>query len=310
MRHAFVMDPLEGVKPHKDTTYLLMLAARERGHDVFYIDPSTLHLRHDETWASVTKVDVCDDHDCPFESLSTEIVSLATMDIVWIRTDPPFDRGYFYVTLLLDYLPDRVQIINRPATVRDWNEKLAALRYPRFTPHTLVSRRAVDIQAFFSAHERITIKPVDGHGGKGIIFLDHSLSAEDQQSGIERATRGGRHWVVVQEYLPAARDGDKRILLLDGQPLGAILRVHAEDVELNNLDQGGRAINAELDDKDQEICDAISEDLVAHGVRFAGIDVIGGMLIEVNITSPTGLREMSDFDGIRYHHKIIERLER
>lgn len=309
MRHAFVMDPLERVKPHKDTTYFLMLAARERGHDVFYVDPSALHLRHDQAWASATNVDVLDDPDHPFETLSTEIVSLATMDVVWIRTDPPFDRGYFYVTLLLDCLPDRVQIINRPSTVRDWNEKLAALRYPQFTPRTLVSRNSMDIQKFLSAHDRITIKPVDGHGGKGIIFLDNTVSAETREGDIDRATRGGRHWVVVQEYLPAARDGDKRILLLDGKPLGAILRVHAEDGELNNLDQGGRAISAELDHRDQEICDAVKDDLIAYGVRFAGIDVIGGMLIEVNITSPTGLREMSDFDGTKYHHKVIEALE-
>ena len=151
------------------------------------------------------------------------------------------------------------------------------------------------------------MKPVDGHGGKGIIFLDAGEPALSEK--LHSATHEGRHWVVAQQYLPAASDGDKRILLLDGEPLGAILRVHAEGAELNNLDQGGSAQPAELDGRDREICEAMQHDLVRHGVRFAGIDVIGGMLIEVNITSPTGLQEMSRFDKEDYHHRVLESLE-
>ncbi|MGE4659252.1 MAG: glutathione synthase [Arenicellales bacterium] len=307
MRHAFIMDPLERVKPHKDTTYFLMLAACERGHETFYIDPTTLSLHHNEVYASAVKVKVSKDHQHPFVSEPQTSLALATMDTVWIRQDPPFDRSYFYVTLLLDCLPEHVQVVNRPVTVRNWNEKLAALRYPAFTPATLVSRSTQEISQFLKEQERITVKPVDGHGGKGIIFLDAGEPALSEK--LHSATHEGRHWVVAQQYLPAASDGDKRILLLDGEPLGAILRVHAEGAELNNLDQGGSAQPAELDGRDREICEAMQHDLVRHGVRFAGIDVIGGMLIEVNITSPTGLQEMSRFDKEDYHHRVLESLE-
>jgi glutathione synthase len=170
-----------------------------------------------------------------------------------------------------------------------------------------VSRDPVQISEFAKRLGRITVKPVDGHGGKDIVFLD--ADSADLETQLHLATHEGRHWVVAQEYLPAARDGDKRILLLDGEPLSAILRVHAEGAELNNLDQGGTAQPCVLDARDREICDALRQDLTAHGVRFAGIDVIGGLLIEVNITSPTGLQEMSRFDGQAYHHQVIERLE-
>ena len=309
MKHLFIMDPLERVKAHKDTTYFLMLAAHERGHEVYYADPGALFLRHDQVCASVSAVNVYADLKRPFEKKSAETSLLESMDVVWIRQDPPFDRSYFYVTLILDRLPERVQVVNRPSTLRDWNEKLAALRYPSLTPRTLVSRHADEIVHFLSDLSRITVKPVDGHGGKGIIFLDADTSFQSLQKSLDEATHQGQHWVIAQEYLPSARDGDKRILLLDGEPLGAILRVHAEGVELNNLDQGGSAQATTLTDRDNEICNAMREDLIDHGVRFAGIDVIGGMLIEVNITSPTGLQEMSRFDGRDYHHQIIKALE-
>jgi len=299
------MDPLDGVKPYKDTTYFLMLAAHERGHEVFYVDPATLSLRHDEVYATVVKAEVSADHKQPFHCEPQVSCALETMDAVWIRQDPPFDRSYFYVTLLLDQLPAPVQIINRPVTVRNWNEKLAALRYPDFTPKTLVSRSRQEIAGFLQEQKRITVKPVDGHGGKGIIFLD--ADGEGLSEQLDTATREGRHWVVAQQYLPAAHEGDKRILLLDGEPLGAILRVHADGAELNNLDQGGSAQQSQLDQQDWRICEAMR--LVAHGVRFAGIDVIGGMLIEINITSPTGLQEMSRFDGADYHHRVMASFE-
>jgi len=309
MKHAFIMDPLEGVKAHKDTTYFLMLAAQSRGHEVFYVDPGALFLKHNEVFTRASRVNVFANPERPFDVHTTETLALDSMDVVWVRHDPPFDRSYFYVTLILDYLPSRVQVVNRPATLRDWNEKLAALRYPELTPRTLVSRRVAELADFLSDQHRITVKPVDGHGGKGIIFLGKNTPQELLYQQLSEATHGERHWVIAQEYLPAARDGDKRILLLDGQPLGAILRVHAEGAELNNLDQGGSAQPAPITERDQEICEAMRRDLVDHGVRFAGIDVIGGMLIEVNITSPTGLQEMSRFDQRDYHLRIIETLE-
>ncbi len=299
------MDPLGSVKPWKDTTYFLMRACVERGHTVGYADPGWLGLRHDELHSRIQWLDVRDDHDAPFTVLADETVPLARADAVWLRTDPPFDRGYLYTTLLLDFLPRATRVINRPQGVRDWNEKLAALVFPRYTPRTLISNSVEEILAFSDQVGRITVKPVDGHGGKGIVFF----SPGDDPSPLEASTRAGRHWVVSQEYLPAAREGDKRILLLQGEPLGAILRVHAEGVELNNLDQGGSAQPTDLTSGDREICAALKPELVSRGIFFAGIDVIGGRLIEVNVTSPTGLQEMSRFAGEPLHHRIVSALE-
>ena len=307
VRHAFIMDPLERVKAYKDTSYFLMLAADQRGHEVFYLNAVDLALDHDRVMASLQRLHVNDDVDNPFAVEPARWQALDEMDVVWIRTDPPVDRSYIYATLLLDLLPESVRVINRPSTIRDWNEKLAALRYPDWTPRTIVSRDSGRIRTFTEKFSRVTIKPIDGHGGSGIIFVTAADSDFDLK--VSEATRRGRHWVIVQEYLEAAHDGDKRILLLDGQPLGAILRLHADGVELNNLDQGGTAVASSLTDQDRAICQALGEDLRAHGVVFAGIDVIGGMLIEVNITSPTGLQEMTRFDGRSYHEEIIASLE-
>ncbi len=305
MKHAFIMNPLENVKAWKDTTYYLMRACVERGHQVCYLDQRSLWLDHNLVKAEVTWVDVHDDMDKPFSFLQSAPINLDETDAVWIRTDPPFDRRYFYTTLLLDNLTDRTRVLNRPSGIRNWNEKLAALHYPEFTPQTVVSNSVDEIKAMAEKHQRITIKPIDGFGGKGIVFY----SLGDDQKIIEAATHQGNHWVIAQEYLPAASEGDKRILLLNGEPMGGILRLHADGVELNNMDAGGTANPTELTKRDLEICVAMKQGLIDQGVFFAGIDIIGGMLIEVNVTSPTGLQEMCRFSNSDYHHQIIAALE-
>ncbi len=305
MKHAFVMDPLDGVKPWKDTSYFLMRACIERGHQVFHLDQTDLFLVHDELYGDLVRLDVRGDVDRPFTVIGRETVPLEWMDVVWIRTDPPFDRRYFYATLLLDCLPPTTRVVNRPEGIRNCNEKLAALKLPDFTPDTLVTHDAGRIVEKARQHGRVTVKPVDGFGGKGILFF----SPGDNPDVLNAATANGRRWVIVQQYLDAARDGDKRILLLEGEPLGAILRVHAKGIELNNMDAGGTPNPAVLDEVDLNICRAIRPLLVEQGVFFAGIDIIGGMLIEVNVTSPTGLQEMTRFDNVDYHHQIVEALE-
>lgn len=301
------MNPLERVKTNKDTSYFLMLAAEQRGHTVFHIDPSQLSVDHNRVMAILTRVQVDEDEGNPFQVLSSEWEYLDTVDVVWIRTDPPVDRSYIYVTLLLDLLPSTVRVINKASTIRDWNEKLVSLRYPEWIPRTLVARDIQSIKGFAQTFPRVTIKPIDGHGGEGIVFA--KATDADFVEKVKLATNNEGHWIIVQQYLESAKEGDKRILLLNGQPLGAILRLHKEGLELNNLDQGGTAVPAFLTDKDKAICEAISNDLQVSGVVFAGIDVIGGMLIEINITSPTGLQEMTRFDGQWYHHDIISSLE-
>ena len=307
MKIAFLMDPLETVKAYKDTTYYLMLAARERGNAVFYFNQSSMQLGNEGLSAEVDFLDVHDSVDKPFSILERRTESIGDMDVVVIRTDPPFDRSYMYSTLMLDRVFPKTLVVNRPSGIRNWNEKLAALHYPELTPETLVSRDVSSILKFLSRHEHITLKPVDGHGGKGIIFL--RTDSKEQSEKIEQITRNGSHWIIAQEYLSDAKRGDKRILLVNGEPIGAVLRVHAEGQELNNLDQGGEAVPDELDDRDYEICEAIKRGLVEQGIFFCGIDVIGGKLIEVNVTSPTCLQELCQFSGIAHHHNIIEKLE-
>jgi glutathione synthase len=305
MKHAFIMNPLDAVKAYKDTSYFLMLACVQRGHAVCHLDQRDLWLDHDRLHGRICWLDVNDDHDNPFTVIRSENIAMESLDAIWVRTDPPFDRTYFYTTLLLDYLPASTRVINRPSGIRNWNEKLAALHFPEFTPHTLVTNHVDDIRDMAGKFNRITIKPVDGFGGKGIIFF----SMGDDEGQLLETTHQSRHWVVVQEYLPAATEGDKRILLLDGKPLGGILRVHAEGVELNNMDAGGTANPTKLSQRDLEICAAVKAGLIEQGVIFAGIDIIGGMLIEVNVTSPTGLQELCRFSGIDYHHQIVAALE-
>ena len=307
MKFVFIMDPLDGVKAHKDTSYFLMLAAHQYDHTVYHLDQDDLFLQHDQVMATVTTVDVHENHDQPFTEHDSGQINLADVDVIFIRTDPPFDRRYFYTTLILDYLPASVKIINRPQTLRDWNEKLAALYFPKFTPATLISKSVEQIGKMFDRHKKLTVKPVDGHGGQGIIFIQQGDT--DWQDKVRHSTRGQSQWVVTQEYLEAAVQGDKRILLVNGEPIGGILRVHAHGVELNNLDAGGSAHACELDADDLKICAAIKGDLIEKEIFFCGVDVIGGKLIEINVTSPTGLRELTQFSGINHHHKIIEQLE-
>lgn len=308
MKFAFLMDPLEKVKPHKDTTYYLMLAASERGNEVFYFNQNSMQAGNARLTAHLERLNVLASIERPFEILDRFTAELSTMDVIVVRTDPPFDRRYLYATLLLDLIDSNTVVVNRPSGIRNWNEKLAAMLYPDFTPATLISNEMQEILDFVNNYERVTIKPVDGHGGQGILFLEPGDADTEQK--INRTSKNGSRWIIVQEYLPEAQQGDKRILLLEGEPIGAVLRIHAEGMELNNLDQGGEAVATEMDDRDYEICAAIKPGLIEQGIFFCGIDVIGGKLIEVNVTSPTCLQELCRFSGISHHHNIIARLEK
>ena len=306
-RHAFVMDPWTQVKAHKDTSYFLMLAAAKAGHEVCSLQASAMRLDGNRLCAQVDWLEVCDLRDKPFRLIAQADCDLGEMNAVWIRTDPPFDRRYLYATLLCDHLPPTTRVFNRPSGIRNWNEKLAALHYPEFSPKTLISNEQSRIEAFSREVGRVAIKPVDGYGGKGIFFYDaqqNDRQADSQAAKLTDAVANGK-WQVVQQYLAAAKTGDKRILLLNGEPLGAILRVHAADSELNNLDAGGTAHPAELTAHDKKICAALKPELIAQGIFFAGIDVIGDKLIEINVTSPTGLQELCRFSGRDFHRDII-----
>lgn len=307
MKIAFVMDPLEKVKAEKDTTYFIMLAAHQRGHEVYYFDQHDIYRSEGAIRADVRHVQVHEEIERPFTVGDVTSMDLGQMDVIMIRTDPPFDRNYFYTTLLLDMVPAPTRVLNRPSGLRNWNEKLAAMIWPELTPETMITQKLEHIHQFAASRERILLKPIDGFAGKGIFFLTKDDPNFDQT--VDMVTHGGRHRILVQEYVPAAVEGDKRILLLNGEVMGGILRKHAEGKELNNLDAGGSAHPTELTPRDLEICKAVRQPLIDEGVFFVGIDIIGGSLIEVNVTSPTGLQQLCEFSGVPWHHKMIEAME-
>ena len=307
MKIAFVMDPLEGVKAHKDTTYFLMLAAAERGHEVFYLDQGDLSCRHDRVYAILTPVEVHADEAVPFTIGERAARALSEMDAVMVRPDPPFDRRYLYTTLLLDLLPPQTVVVNSPAGLRNWNEKLVALHYPALTPTSLVTRSREEILDFMAQHGRVTLKPIDGFGGRGVVFIEPGGANVDQL--IALITHDGTRQVIVQVYVPEAKQGDKRVLLLNGEPLGAVLRRAPAGKELNNLDAGGTAHPAELTERDREIAAILAPGMREQGILFAGIDLLGDKLIEINVTSPTVLRELSRFSGKPHNHDVIAAVE-
>ena len=325
------MNPLDTVKPSKDTTYFLMWAAFSRGHEVYSIDQNDLEVRLDHTsvdgvgelFTKVTPVDVIDPRvlfrrqsqevesggtQSPFDKKADVVMSLAEMDVVWVRTDPPFDRRYFYTTLLLDLLPESVLVLNRPDSLRNWNEKISALFFSQYTPKTLITSGLTQALEFLKREKKAVLKPIDGFGGKGISILDAS-ELEKAEQKIQLLIGHENKKIILQQFVPEADQGDKRILLVDGEPIGAILRVAGVKGGLNNLDQGGSAHASELSERERQICAELGPRLKKEGLFFVGIDMLGDYLTEINVTSPTGLQEMSRFLQKPLHIEMIKKIE-
>ncbi|MBI5515685.1 MAG: glutathione synthase [Deltaproteobacteria bacterium] len=305
MRIAFLMDPLERVSVQTDTSFALMLAAQAHGHGLYHLGPRDLLATTGGLRARVRPARVSREAPPAHCVLgAVETVDLAAMDVVFIRTDPPFDALYLYDTLLLEALRGGTLVVNDPRGLRDANEKLYALHFGELTPRTVVTCREADVLDFLrELGGPAVIKPLDGAGGRGVLVLEPG--DRNLRSIIETLTDDGRRYAVVQEFLPAVRKGDKRILLLDGEPLGAILRVPREGELRSNLHVGGTAVAAELDDDDRRILAGLGPRLRADGLYFVGIDVIGGRLTEVNVTSPTGIQELSRFTGVDHAAAVI-----
>jgi glutathione synthase len=247
--------------------------------------------------------------EAPITLGEPEDACLHEVDAVLVRTDPPFDSDYLWCTLMLDRLEGQTAVINRPGGLRQANEKLYACRFPELMPSTLVASDKPRIKQFVSeVGGRAVIKPLGGAGGEGVMALwegDLNLNAI-----IEATTHGGRRVAMVQQFLPAVHEGDKRILLLDGEPLGAILRVPQKGDVRSNIHVGGSVVKAELDAADRHIIETLGPQLRADGLYFVGLDVIGGKLTEVNVTSPTGIQQMSRLDGVDHSDHVVQWLER
>lgn len=312
MKFLFVMDPISTVRPYKDTSYFLMLAAHSRGHDVYHCETNNLYfLAEAKAKAAKYKIkphDTNDSYKEVFLNPEPSDISLNEFDVIWIRKDPPFDESYLYMTRLLS-LATKPIIINSPTGLQTWNEKLAALEYTKWIPWTLVASDVDTIYKAINAKDgRFVLKPLDGFGGKGIEFITSNAKDTKQLLTIYLETQNQKP-IIVQEYLKEASLGDKRILLWRGKPIGAVLRLHADGSELNNIDAGGKALKASITDNEYKLCEDLAPRLNELGLLFVGIDVIGEKLTEINITSPTTLQEMARLSNTPLHIKIIEDLE-
>ena len=305
---AFVMDPLASLSVAGDTTYALMLEARRRGTRVLHVDPADLGLESGRVVTRATPVEVREDPRRPFEPGAPETLALdEAADVVFQRKDPPVDAEYVVATQLLS-LCRRALVLNRPAGILAANEKLYACRFPELMAETRVAREIPLLLEFLAKlGGEMIIKPLDGRGGEGIFHLregDRNLF-----SLLEQATAFGSRRVMAQRYLPDVRRGDKRILLVDGEPIGALLRVPTEAETRSNLHVGGRPVRASLEPQDLRIIEALAPSLRRDGLFFVGIDVIGGRLTEVNVTSPTGVREIDALEGVRLEARILDAVE-
>ena len=309
MRLLFIVDPLDRLALAGDTSYALMLEAASRGWDVWTCQLEHLGLVGDDavTMASPTIVTPA---TVPAEAFQVEAARhqrLADFDMVLMRKDPPVDVTYLHATWILDHARGKTLLVNDPRGLRELNEHLAVLRFPALTPPTIVTRSADQLRAFQKEQGgAIVVKPVDGFGGLGIFVVrDGDPNAS---SILETSTGGGSRWTIAQRYLPEAVNGDKRIVLVDGEPVGAVLRVPTSAEARGNLHVGGRAVKSALDDRDREIVAALAPFLREHGQVLVGLDVIGGMLTELNITSPTGVRHIARLDDRNVAGEVLDRL--
>jgi glutathione synthase len=311
VRLLFIVDPLDRLSLAGDTSYALMLEAAARGWEVWTCQIEHLGLDSDDAVADAvpTAVMAADTARDAFAVDQRSLHRLAAFDAVVMRKDPPLDVSYLHATWILDHAHGKTLLVNEPRGLRELNEHLAVLRFPHLTPPTIVTRSAERVRAFQAAHGgAIVVKPVDGYGGLGIFVVrDGDPNAS---SIIETATGAGTRWTIAQQYLPAAVEGDKRILLADGEPVGAILRVPASAEARGNLHIGGKPVKTTVDARDREIIETVAPFLRRHGQVLVGIDVIGGMLTEINITSPTGVRQASKLDDHNIAASILDCFQR
>lgn len=308
MKLLFVMDPASTMLADKDTTFALMRAAQSRGHHCISCQPSDVHATGKHLTASVraTQVSATAPHVVTGE---IELVQLEELDAIFIRKDPPFDVEYLHLTQMLDLVKEKTLVVNDPAGLRDANEKLFALQFEEWMPKTMVTRdREVILQFVRDVGGAAVLKPLDGAGGSGVVAL--RTGDKNARALVDILTFEGKHWAMVQEFQPGITEGDKRVLLLDGRPLGAILRVPRADDIRANIHVGGSVVATELTDHEQKLCAAIGPVLSRHGLFFVGLDLIGGKLIEVNVTSPTGIQELSRHLGRAVELEVIEWVER
>jgi glutathione synthase len=308
MKILYIMDPMSHVLPDKDTTFAFQRAAQGMGHSALHAEPKDIYAHKGQVYARARTVTVSE--AAPFFALGNlETVALAAVDAVFIRKDPPFDAQYLYLTLLLEQARGQTLIVNDPRGLRDANEKLYTLHFTEFMPETLVASSQEQLLAFvLDVGGKAVIKPLDGAGGAGVMMLDHT--DRNRKAIVENLTAAGSRLAMVQKYVPGVVQGDKRILLLEGEPLGAINRVPMADDLRSNIHVGGRVEPCEVTASERAMIQKMKPKLLADGLVFVGLDVINGNLTEVNVTSPTGIQELSRHMARDVAKDVIDWVER
>jgi glutathione synthase len=307
MKIAFQMDPITSVDINADSSFRIAEEAQARGHELFYYSPDHLAYEEGEITARGHSMVVRRELGDHVDLGQFERVNLNDFDVVWLRQDPPFDMHYITSTHLLDRLAPDTLVVNDPFWVRNYPEKLLVLDFPDLTPPTTIARDLETIKEFKAKHGDVILKPLYGNGGAGVFRLD--ANDRNLTSLHELFTGFSREPLIVQKFLPDVSNGDKRVILVNGEPVGAINRVPAAGETRSNMHVGGRPEKIGLTERDLEICAAIGPLLREKGQIFVGIDVIGDYLTEINVTSPTGIQELERFDGVNIAEKIWEAIE-
>ncbi len=305
---AIQMDPMDGIDIDADSTFVLALEGQRRGHRLYHYLPGDLSFHMGRVTAKAHPLEVRRVKGDHFTLGELETIDLRTMDVVLMRQDPPFDMSYISVTHLLEHIHPETLVVNDPVEVRNAPEKLFVTHFSELMPPTVITADAAEVAAFRAEHRDIILKPLYGNGGAGVFHLgpeDENLSAL-----LEMFTEFYREPIIVQRYLPEIKAGDKRIILIDGEFVGAVNRIPLEGEARANFHAGGRAEKTRLSAREREICAAIGPTLKARGLIFVGIDVIGDYLTEINVTSPTGLQEINRLDGLALEEPLWDAIER
>ena len=305
---AIQMDPMETVDIDADSTFVLALEAQRRGHAVYHYLPQDLVFRDHRVYARVRALEVRRERGNHFTLDAARQVDLATMDVVLMRQDPPFDMAYITATHLLEHIHPETLVVNDPVQVRNAPEKLFVTHFEGLLPPTTITSDRAEILEFRRKHKDIILKPLFGNGGAGVFHV--APGDENLNALLEMFTELYREPIIVQRYVPEVRKGDKRIILVDGVAAGAVLRIPADGDARANFHAGGHAVKTELTGREREICEMIGPALRDRGLVFVGIDVLGDYLTEINVTSPTGVQEINRLDGCRIEEQIWDAIER
>ena len=304
---AIQMDPIEGIDIDGDSTFVLALEAQRRGHGLFHYLPTDLSYDHGRVKARARPLEVRRERGNHASLGAPEMLDLRTLDVVLMRQDPPFDLNYIAATHLLERVHPATLVVNDPVSVRNAPEKLFVTHFPELMPPTLITYDPAEIKAFRAEHKDIILKPIYGNGGAGVFHI--RPEDDNLNSLLDLLAQTVREPIMVQRYLPEIKQGDKRIVLIDGAPAGAVNRIPPPGDARANLHVGGRAEKAKLSKRDLEICEALGTVLREQGLVFVGIDVIGGWMTEINVTSPTGLQEIDRFDEVSLEAQIWDSIE-